>query len=528
MRRLYVIGALIVLVLAGLGGAAIALGSSRASLVTDSSALARVNLPLGGGRIESVSVVTGSIASAVPVTLRGHQIWPVHTIPSGRQVSIEVVIRRPSWISWLTGKTERLRLTLRTPTAHLLGHFLTLGSGAPLRLQFGETVAAISYGSGGALRRHAVTPPTDVVTLDRTAPAGSMWIAAAQRSWETSSPTLVTWFPAGAGASAVANPAPGTTIGPGTPITLTFSKSVQQALGRFRPPVLPITPGSWHQTSTHTIVFRPEGYGYGLGATVTIGLPSGVRLLGGQQASGGDPGRWPVPPGSIVRLHQLLAMLGYLPLHFTYNPGVSVPLTPKAQETAAAMPPAGSFSWAYPGVPDALHQFWNPSAAGVMTRGAIMAFQNDHGLGTDGVAGQDVWRALIKAVLNGGGSHSGYTFVTVTESTQRLALWHDGQVVLTTPVNTGIASAPTATGTYPVFLHISSGTMSGTNPDGSHYHDPGIPWISYFNGGDALHGFIRASYGSPQSLGCVEMPFSTAGKVWPYTPIGTLVHVTAS
>jgi lipoprotein-anchoring transpeptidase ErfK/SrfK len=68
--------------------------------------------------------------------------------------------------------------------------------------------------------------------------------------------------------------------------------------------------------------------------------------------------------------------------------------------------------------------------------------------------------------------------------------------------------------------------MSGTNPDGSTYSDPGIPWVSYFNGGDALHGFIRASYGFPQSLGCVEMPYATAGEVFPYTPIGTIVHVT--
>jgi lipoprotein-anchoring transpeptidase ErfK/SrfK len=67
--------------------------------------------------------------------------------------------------------------------------------------------------------------------------------------------------------------------------------------------------------------------------------------------------------------------------------------------------------------------------------------------------------------------------------------------------------------------------MSGTNPDGSTYHDPGIPWISYFNGGDALHGFTRASYGFPQSLGCVEMPAAEAGQVYPYTPIGTIVNV---
>jgi lipoprotein-anchoring transpeptidase ErfK/SrfK len=136
-----------------------------------------------------------------------------------------------------------------------------------------------------------------------------------------------------------------------------------------------------------------------------------------------------------------------------------------------------------------------------------------------------VWRSLIASASAGHRSSFGYTFVTVSTSSQSLDLWHNGHTVLTTPVNTGIASAPTATGTYPVFEHIASGTMSGTNPNGSHYSDPGIPWISYFNGGDALHGFTRAQYGSPQSLGCVEMSFSTAGKVFPYTPVGTLVHV---
>ena len=67
--------------------------------------------------------------------------------------------------------------------------------------------------------------------------------------------------------------------------------------------------------------------------------------------------------------------------------------------------------------------------------------------------------------------------------------------------------------------------MSGTNVDGSHYVDPGIPYVSYFNGGDALHGYIRAGYGYPQSNGCVEMPYSEAAAVYPYTPIGTLVQV---
>ncbi len=67
--------------------------------------------------------------------------------------------------------------------------------------------------------------------------------------------------------------------------------------------------------------------------------------------------------------------------------------------------------------------------------------------------------------------------------------------------------------------------MRGTNPDGSKYSDPGIPWVSYFNGGDALHGFVRGGYGYPQSDGCVEMPPANAAVVYPLPPIGTLVTV---
>ena len=67
--------------------------------------------------------------------------------------------------------------------------------------------------------------------------------------------------------------------------------------------------------------------------------------------------------------------------------------------------------------------------------------------------------------------------------------------------------------------------MSGTNPDGSHYSDPGVPWVSYFNGGDALHGFLRASYGSRRASAASRCRTRRPHEVYPYTPIGTLVHV---
>jgi hypothetical protein len=155
-----------------------------------------------------------------------------------------------------------------------------------------------------------------------------------------------------------------------------------------------------------------------------------------------------------------------------------------------------------------------------------MAFEDQHQMPTDGLIGPAVWEALVQAVLSGQNNAFGYTFVNVSQALpETLSLWHNGRVVMTADVNTGIAAAPTEAGVYPVFVREQVGTMSGTNPDGTKYKDPGIPWISYFHGGDALHGFIRGSYGFPQSLGCVEMPYATAGAVWPYTPIGTLVDI---
>ena len=56
--------------------------------------------------------------------------------------------------------------------------------------------------------------------------------------------------------------------------------------------------------------------------------------------------------------------------------------------------------------------------------------------------------------------------------------------MLTTPVNTGIPAAPTALGTYPIYVRYTFNYMTGFNPDGSYYDDP-VYWINYFNGGDA-------------------------------------------
>ena len=109
---------------------------------------------------------------------------------------------------------------------------------------------------------------------------------------------------------------------------------------------------------------------------------------------------------------------------------------------------------------------------------------------------------------------------------ETLTLYENGAPVMADVlVNTGAPGADTADGTFPVFEHVPSSRMQGTNPDGSTYDDPAVPWASYFNGGDALHGFLRSQYGYPQSLGCVEMPYANAHTVFLNTAIGTLVTV---
>ena len=213
---------------------------------------------------------------------------------------------------------------------------------------------------------------------------------------------------------------------------------------------------------------------------------------------------------------QLLAQLHYLPASFT-------PTTPT---TDPAQPASGVYAWAYPHLPTSLSSLWAAGDDGVIVRGAVMAFQNNNNLPTTGVLDTATWHDLVRSVRHDTVDPNTYNYVAVSEgSPETLHLYVAGRVTFHTLVNTGISVAPTQTGTYPVYERFVTTTMTGFNPDGSRYSDPGLPWVSYFHGGDALHGFIRSSYGWPQSLGCVEMPFASAQVVWPHTPIGTLVTV---
>ena len=313
----------------------------------------------------------------------------------------------------------------------------------------------------------------------------------------------------------------GANVAAGSTITVQFSTDL--APNSPMPTLSPPVAGAWAVLSPSLLEYQASGpLVPGATETVTVpGGPSGVIGSQGQRLAQSATSQFTVAPGSVLRLQQLLAELGYLPLTFT-------PATPLTSPTQEGNNQVGSFTWRWANQPLALETLWTPGVSNVITTGAVMNFENQNGLKADGLAGPEVWTDLLADVQSGKGDANPWDYVLVSQSLPESAtVYENGAAVYSTPVNTGVPGASTENGTFPVYARYTVTTMSGTNPDGSHYVDPGIRWVSYFNGGDALHGYVRASYGFPQSDGCVEMPIANAAQVFPLTPLGTLVTVQA-
>jgi peptidoglycan hydrolase-like protein with peptidoglycan-binding domain len=527
---------------------------SGASLNGDATALARISVQPFGGSVASVEAF-GAGGRRIPVAVQDGRLTPLRRLMPGEQVSVTVQVRRPGWLSWALGSERTEHLTLRAPVAYVKQRWLTVPPGAPVRVGFDQSVSAVARGTSKLSRARPLAHAQSAISLGRRPVTGAVQIAVAPRSWETvGAPTQVSWFPPSHSPVMVTLPAAGSSVGPATKLYLTFSKPVDEVLGHRRPQLSPATPGHWHKANSHALVFVPSGMGAAFGSHLRVQLPHSVSVTAGgggaagtSGASGAGPGasgspgsghgasggalrttsevEWTVPPGSMLRLQQLLAQAGYLPLRW-HASGKDVARTPSAEAQAAVDTPDGDFSWRYGNTPHQLQALWSAGHENTITRGALMKFEDENGLTVDGLPGAAVWHKLIENAIAGKRLKSGYSYVYVHRAVpQTLTLWHNGHTVLNAPANTGISGAETEPGTFPVFEHLPETTMSGTNPDGSHYEDPGIKWVSYFNGGDALHNFDRASFGTPQSLGCVELPLAASAQIYPYTPIGTLVTI---
>jgi len=302
-----------------------------------------------------------------------------------------------------------------------------------------------------------------------------------------------------------------------TGVTVTYNEPLP-ATTPF-PTLQPAIAGSW-QRSGDTVVFTPAA-GYPAGTKVTVTAANGTGATASTTTSTFKTGKF-----STLRLQEILAQLGYLPLTWAPAEGATAPGdSMQAQLSAAYDPPAGSFSWKS-GYPASLHELWQQGSANTVETGAITAFEGDHELVTTEAMSTALWTKLLKAAAANDTNTDGYSYAIASQHLpETLTIWHDGQKRLTTPANTGISVSQTEVGTFPVYEKLPFQIMSGTNPDGSHYADP-VVWVSYFNGGDAVHYYPRGSYGSNQSLGCVELPTYSAHEAYDLLPYGSLVTVT--
>lgn len=308
----------------------------------------------------------------------------------------------------------------------------------------------------------------------------------------------------------VVSVAPATLTGT-TPIVVTFRRPL--ASNSLLPTITPEVAGQWEREGTTATFIPTQSYPPSTHYTLTLPQSGGAATTIGTATS---------DAGTLRFAQQILARLHYLPL----DTNAAQPTDTAAEAAAVYLPPAGKFTWRYPDTPEELQTDWIPGKENIVMRGAVIAFQHQADLKQDGAVGPATWKALQKADLANEMNPDKYSYISANLYVpQHLNVWVDGKTVLTTAVNGGVAAAPTPLGTFPIYLRYTSATMQGTNPDGTKYKDPGVPWINYFSGGSAVHGFERASYGTPQSVGCLELPPTTAKQVYDLVDYGTLVSV---
>jgi lipoprotein-anchoring transpeptidase ErfK/SrfK len=116
--------------------------------------------------------------------------------------------------------------------------------------------------------------------------------------------------------------------------------------------------------------------------------------------------------------------------------------------------------------------------------------------------------------------------IDVSLSRQTMTLFENSQAVRTIYVATGVAAAPTPTGTFFVQMKAPQMRFRGVNPDGSRYDIPDVHWVMPFLGDYTIHGaYWRPRFGVPGSDGCVSMSDGDAKTVYDWADVGTPVVI---
>lgn len=488
------------------------------------------DVSLGGlyPRVRAARMQVGG--RSIPLVYREGALVPQFRLTPNASGRVNFTVTGPGFLGFLPWDSRKIELSATTPERpQLLRQIIHRPLGPGLTVAFRQAVDRVQYQvPGGRVHRVLLSSPVHSVYLPLAAAGpgsnGVVTVWAQSRTWEHAGSELsVRWV----SIPYITVQEAAATVSPTGQLTMQFSQAIKTPhMSNWV--VAPSDPGHWTQLSATKFSFTPtQPGGYGPGALVQVTIPGGAK---GPQAQNGSVLqanavlRWTTPAGSLLRLQQLLAQEGYLPVSWTSANPVSQPSL-SYENSTIYNPPQGQFHWLFPNLPSQLSAQWFPGQMSQVTKGAIMQFEAVNGLPVDGIAGPEVWNTLIQDRLSGKTNPQPYSYISVTENQpETLELWVGNKLTLTTKTNTGIPATPTYLGTFPVYERLKFQVMRGKNPNGVPYAD-NVYWIDYFKGGDAVHGFVRASYGFPQSLGCVEVPPAVAKTIFDSVNYGTLVTV---
>ncbi len=114
-------------------------------------------------------------------------------------------------------------------------------------------------------------------------------------------------------------------------------------------------------------------------------------------------------------------------------------------------------------------------------------------------------------------------WIDINISTQTITAYQGNTPLKSVLVSTGVSWHPTPVGHYKIYMKIPSQTMSG-GVGAEAYYLPGVPWVMYFAGANAIHGtYWHHNFGHPMSHGCVNLTIDDAKWFYNWAEIGTPV-----
>lgn len=114
-------------------------------------------------------------------------------------------------------------------------------------------------------------------------------------------------------------------------------------------------------------------------------------------------------------------------------------------------------------------------------------------------------------------------WIDVDIGDQTITAYEGNNPVKSVLVSTGVAWHATPVGHYKIYVKIQSQTMSGGS-GAEYYNLPGVPWVMYFAGANAIHGtYWHHNFGHPMSHGCVNLTTDDAKWFYDWAEVGTPV-----